>query len=336
MKRLSRNCAVALPLALVFAMQANGDVKTRERNSFHLEGMAGRVIGMFAGKAAKEGVESMMAVKGDRKATINESTGRIVDLGEEKVYELDMHKKTYTVKTFDDIRREMREAEERAKKNAAEEPGAEKQEPQEAQKPQKEYEVDFDAKDTGQKKTVAGYGAHEVIATITVREKGKALEDGGGMVMTNDMWLGPEIPQMKESADFEMRYWQKLQGGEAMGMTPDQMATVMAMYPLFKNAMDRFQKEGVKMQGTALETTSTVDAVKSKEEMEQEAKQSADSGGASGGLGGMLARRMAKRANKDQAKQRATVITLHHEILEVSTSVAPSDLQIPAGFQEKK
>ena len=39
--------------------------------------------------------------------------------------------------------------------------------------------------------------------TVTVREKGKTLEEGGGMVMTTDMWLGPEIPQMKEFAEFD-------------------------------------------------------------------------------------------------------------------------------------
>ena len=48
--------------------------------------------------------------------------------------------------------------------------------------------------------------------TITVREKGKTLEDSGGLVMTADMWLGPQIPAMKEIAEFEMRYWKQLQG----------------------------------------------------------------------------------------------------------------------------
>ena len=29
--------------------------------------------------------------------------------------------------------------------------------------------------------------------TITVRQKGKKLEDGGGMVITTDMWMAPTI-----------------------------------------------------------------------------------------------------------------------------------------------
>ena len=37
-------------------------------------------------------------------------------------------------------------------------------------------------KETGQKKQIAGYDTHESVMTITVREKGKTLEEGGGLV----------------------------------------------------------------------------------------------------------------------------------------------------------
>ena len=50
--------------------------------------------------------------------------------------------------------------------------------------------------------------------TITVREKGKTLEQSGGMVMTTDMWLAPKIAAMKDIADFDVRYAQKLYGGD--------------------------------------------------------------------------------------------------------------------------
>jgi hypothetical protein len=327
MKRLLKICAVALPLVAFLAIPVSADVKTRDRSSFKLEGLAGRLVGMFAGKAAKEGIDGTTAVKGDRMSRLNEATGHIVDLSEEKVYDLDMKKKTYTVTTFDELRRRMREAEERAKKDAAKEAPGEKQ----PEKPEKELEVDFDVKDTGQKKQIAGYDAHESIVTITVREKGKTLEEGGGMVLTNDIWFGPQIPQVKELAEFEIRYWKQLQGpGAPSDLPADQMAAVMAMYPMLKNAMDRMQKEGTKLQGTPLDTTSTFEAVKSKEQL---AAQSQQQQGGGGGLGGMLARKMIK---KDEPKARATVMTLHHEILEVATSVASSDLAIPGDFKEKK
>ena len=55
---------------------------------------------MFGGKAARDGVTSTVAVKGDRKATMNGETGQIIDLAEEKIYDLDLKKKSYKVTTF--------------------------------------------------------------------------------------------------------------------------------------------------------------------------------------------------------------------------------------------
>jgi hypothetical protein len=328
MKRLVRIAMVALPLMTLAAAPAYADVKTRDKSTIKFEGMLGRMFSLFGGKAAKEGIEARTAVNKNRKATMNDSTGNIIDLSEEKVYDLDMKKKTYTVTTFEELRRRMREAEEKAKKEAEkEEPGQKT----EAQKPTKEYEVDFDVKDTGQKKQVAGYDTHNTIVTITVREKGKTLEEAGGIVMTNDMWLGPEIPQMKEFSDFDIRYWKQLQGPQAAAMSAEQMAAVLAMFPLVGKAMERMQKDGDKLKGTPLDTTTTVESVKSKDQLTQ--AQSQSSGSSGGGIGGLLAKKIIK---KEEPKARSTIFTTHHEVLEVSTSVSPADLAIPADFKEKK
>jgi hypothetical protein len=292
--------------------------------------MLGRVVGIFGGKAAREGTVSTTAVKGDRKATMNDNTGQIIDLSEEKVYDLDLKKKTYEVTTFDELRRRMREAREKAEKNAEkEQPKEEKGE--KPSEPQKEYEVDFDVKETGQKKQLAGYDTREVIMTITVREKGKTLDDAGGFVMTADSWLGPQIAALKEVAAFDQRYWKQLAGPDAMGMSAEQMAMVMAMYPMVKQASERLAKEGSKLQGTPLATTTTFDAVKSKAQMAQQAE---NSGSGGGGVGGFLARKIAKK--DDEAKPRATIFTVISETQEVSTNVSATDTDIPAGFKEKK
>jgi hypothetical protein len=260
-------------------------------------------------------------VKGDRKAELNDAFGRIVDLKEEKVYELDVKKKTYEVVTFDELRRRMREAREKAEKEAPKEEKAPEQD-----KPAREMEVDFDIKETGQTRSVAGHTAKEVVMTVTVREKGRALEDGGGMVMTSSSWMAPAIPAMKELSDFERRYWKAI-APEVSGMSAEQMAAVMAMYPMVKPAMERLQAEGTKIEGTPLATTTIFEAVKSNEQAAQDSQQSSG-----GGLGGMLARKMMKT----DTRPRATVFTLMHETLEVSPAVAAEELQLPAGFKEKR
>ena len=162
--------------------------------------------------------------------------------------------------------------------------------------------------------------------TVTVREKGRALEDGGGMVMTSNSWMAPAIPAMRELSDFEQRYWKAI-APEVAGVSAEQMAAVMAMYPMVKQAMERLQAEGPKLQGTPLATTTVFEAVKSKDQAAQDSQQSSG-----GGLGGMLARKMMK----NESRPRATVFTLTHETLEVSFTVGAEDLQLPAGFKEKK
>jgi hypothetical protein len=327
MKRLVRIAMIALAL-VTLAAPVHAEVKTREKTQVKLEGMLGKMFNLFGGKSAKEGVESRTAVKGNRKATLNDDGGQIVDLTEEKVYQLDAKKKQYTVMTFEEIRRRMREAQERAKKEAEKaEPGEKPQE----QKPTKEYEIDFDVKDTGQRKQIAGYDARNTIVTVTVREKNHTLEESGGLVMTNDLWLGPQIPELKELAEFELKYWKQLQGPQAAALSAEQMSMVLAMYPLVAKAMERMQKEGDKLSGTPLDSTMTFDAVLSKAQMEQAKADQQKSGG--GGLGGMLARKMMK---KEDPKQRATIFTTNHQYLEVSKTVAPADLAIPADYKEKK
>jgi hypothetical protein len=302
------------------------DVKTREKGQVKFEGMLGTMMRMFGGKAASEGIASTNAVKGNRKATVNDSNGRIVDLGEEKVYDLDMKKKEYTVTTFEELRRKLREAQERAAKQAKEEAQKEPGEAEKRPSGEKEVEVDFNVKETGQTKSMAGYDTREVVMTITVREKGKTLDESGGLVVTADSWLAPEIPALKELAEFEMRYWKAI-APETATISAEQMAAVLAMYPMVKQAMDRLNQEKVSLKGTPLATTTTFEAVKSKAQIEEQSKQS---GG--GGLSGMLARRIAKKNDSP----RATIFTINSETLEVGTSVAASDLDIPAGFKLKK
>jgi hypothetical protein len=327
MNRVLKTCALALPMVAICVGPATADVKTRDKGQVKFEGMLGRVVGVFGGKAAREGVVTTNAVKGDRKVELNDTTGRIVDLKEEKLYELDVKKKTYTVTTFEELRRRLREAQEKAQKEAqkAEREQQPEQQPQQ-DKPAKEMEIDFDVKETGQKKQMAGYDTREVVMTVTVREKGKTLEEAGGLVITSNSWMGPAIPAMKELAEFDMRYWKAI-APEAAGVSAEQMAAVMAMYPMLKGAMERLRSEGSKLEGTPLATTSVFEAVKSKDQIAQESQQSSG-----GGLGGMLSRRIMKKDDKP----RAVIFTINHETLEVTPTVAVEDLQIPAGFKEKK
>jgi hypothetical protein len=182
-----------------------------------------------------------------------------------------------------------------------------------------------------------------VVMTITVREKGKTLEQGGGMVMTANTWLAPRIAAMKEIAEFDRRYAEKM-AMPALGASAEQMAAAMAMYPMMKQALGKFQTENVNMDGTAILTVTAMDAVQNPEQAaqqkppQQEKESATDVTSVRGILGGIGRRTARKKADGDTAaapKSRATILTMNHELVKVASDVTAADVSIPAGFKEK-
>jgi hypothetical protein len=324
----------------VLACSAHGllaDVRADEKTRVEFGGMLGRMVNFFGGKAAKEGVVSTAAVKGDRKMTTTGQNGQIVDLAEEKIYDLDLKKKSYKVTTFAEIRRQMEEAQKRAQEDAKKQDsgGAGDSSPANPNEPQ--MEVDVDVKDTGATKAINGFDTRQVILTITLHEKGKTVDQSGGMITTTDMWLAPKIAAMQELAAFDLRYAQKLYGG-VFGVSPQQMAAAMALYPMMKQALGQMGTEAAKIDGTAIMTTITMDAVKSAEQMAAEAQSaeqpSAPPASLGGFLGGLAKKAAAKKPEENSA--RSTFMTSTNEVLKVATEVSASDLAIPEGFKESK
>src|SRR5258708_19129228 len=106
--------AITVGLAAVCSIPVRADVRADQKTKVEFAGMLGRMVTLFGGKGAKEGTSSTVAVKGDRKATLGDATGQIIDLADEKIYDLDMRKKTFKVTTFAELRRRMEEAKKKA------------------------------------------------------------------------------------------------------------------------------------------------------------------------------------------------------------------------------
>jgi hypothetical protein len=147
----------------------------------------------------------------------------------------------------------------------------------------------------------------QVVATVTVREKGKKLEESGGIVMTVDTWLTKAV-SLKEIADFDRRYYEKLLAGTPSPVDAQQMATAMAMFPGLKEGFARLGRED--FGGTAIQSSTTIDAVQSAEQMKnreksrtapgQRAIESPSIGGAIGGF--MRRRQQAKEQEKEKER----------------------------------
>lgn len=327
MKHSFSICAAVLA-AVLAAPVVQADVKTREKTTFALEGFLGGVANLFGGRGAKEGIESTVAVKGARKSSINNTTGRIVDLTEERVYELDVRRREYRVTTFAQLRADFEKAKADAEKQAQ---NIKPEDREQLDQAGRELEFDVNVRETGERKAIAGHQTREVVLTIAARGKGRTLEDSGGFVMTNTLWLAPRVAALDELAEFEMKFVRAVYG-ESFAGDMAQMAGLMALYPAFATMATRMQEEGRKLEGTALSTTTVFESVKSAEQMKAAASQEPASGGT--GVGGMLGRRL--MGNRAQPQQRATVLTTSHELLSVDTTVADADVAIPANFRERR
>jgi hypothetical protein len=330
---------VAAGILTLASSTLSADVRADQRVKFQLGGMIGKMVNMFGGKGARDGVTSMVAVKGNRKITMSDAAGQIIDLSEEKVYDLDIKKKTYTVTTFAEIRKRMEEAQRDAEKAARDARSEEPSKPAEKDPNAKEYEVDFDVRNTSETRTISGFNTTKSVVTVTVREKGRTLDQSGGLVMTTDMWLTPGAPSTKELADFDMRYAQKLYGPVMAGASAQDMAMAMAMYPQMKPALDRMRAEGGKLAGTAILTESRVESVPPGTAGQTAAAPAAEEP-KKRGLGGMLGglKKMAEGADKGNSgkPERAVVMTTSIEMLKLTTDVDAASVAMPAGFTEKK
>jgi hypothetical protein len=330
---------IALALALFAGFSpaiVHADVKTQERTQVRFEGALGRMVNMFGGRGAREGVVSSVSLKGNRMLTITGDTGELIDLGEEKVYTLNLKNKEYTVVTFAEMRKRMQEAMAKAEKDAA----AAKPEPEKpaSGEPRKEYEVDFSITAGAGARQIAGREAKESIATIVVREKGKTLEEAGGMVLESHLWLTPSVPELKELADFRMKYAQAVYGQMA-AQAAQNMTQAMAMYPQMQDAMKKMADEARKLDGTPLFTEMIFQAQVPPGQAAESEQRSQPAPGVGGLLGGL----MRKRGGGDKPAAgaaptvpgRATVVTMTTETLQSTPSATDADVALPAGLKQK-
>ena len=336
----ARFVAVLLLVGIAATASVSADVRTDQRVKFQLGGAIGKLVNMFGGKGARDGVTSMVAVKGDRKATMSDATGQIIDLSEEKIYDLDLKKKTYQVTTFAELRQQMEEAKREAEKNAREQASEPDEKPAEKDPNAKDYEVDFDVKSTSETRTINSFTTTKSVVTVTVREKGKTLDQSGGLVMLTDMWMTPSAPSTKDLTDFDLRYAQKLHGPMVAGASAQDMAMAMAMYPQMKPALDKMRAEGGKLSGTAILTEVRIESVPPGTANQTAAAPPPPEEPKKRGFGGMLGglKKMAEGAEKSNGRkpERAVIMTTSIEMLKLTTDVDAASVALPAGFTQAK
>jgi hypothetical protein len=331
MKTIVTSAVLALSATIAFA-----DGTVQQKTQVKLGGAVGAIANVFGGRATHEGIESSVAIKGNRKATRTGGRGEVIDLGEEKVYRVDYDGKTYKVVTFDELRKQFEEQRARAAQNE------EKTSKDKSKNEGPEYEVDFDVKETGKKETINGFDTHQTIATVTVREKGKTLEQAGGFVLTSDMWMGPKIPAMAEIASFDRKYFTKVYGSSISSAEMTSAAALLATTPAFAKAMKVFAEKRTAFEGTPIRTNLTFETVAGPAGQTETASSSDSSptSAASAIVGGLMNRMKKRQAEKNaeaaktSGPERSALFTSTSEILGASSST-PAEMVSLAGFRKE-
>ncbi|MGH9458811.1 MAG: hypothetical protein ACRD2J_14355 [Thermoanaerobaculia bacterium] len=311
------------------------DATVEQNTKVTFGGFLGRVANLFGGKAAKEGIATTSIVSGDRRALVMGDSAEIVDLGEEKIYNLDLRRKTYTVTTFEEMRKRFEEA----RKDAEQSAGSEASQPQGP-----EWTVEVDVRDTGERETLNGWNTRHVIVTTTIHEKGKKIEEAGGAVLTGDLWLGPKVDALDELQEFEVRYARELWGDMIAGMDMQKMAMLSAMAPMFGDAMKKFQEKKETLDGTPVRSTVTFETVAAPGA--QASGEEASSGGATldptaaaaKALGGFLKKKRQERQAEtaDAQPNRSALFTSTSDLLRAESAADASSLAIPGDFKLRK
>ncbi|MDA1312021.1 MAG: hypothetical protein O2968_01685 [Acidobacteria bacterium] len=313
----------SLPLA--------GAVKTKDRAKFEMPGFLGGLMKTFGGKAAKEGIVTETWVLGDRMMTRTDSDrGQLIDLEAEQIHEIEFNKKRYKTVTFDQYRENLKKAQEQMAQVGG---GSSQSE----SRPSKEMEVEVDIKNTGQSQVKNGFNCQLTILTVTMREKGKTLEEGGGMRLTNLMWLSKDVPPTDEVSDFHRRFAEKL----GLFSTDIQAGALASLYPAFQKLTEKIEDQKGEIEGSAVVTEMTTDLFPDPHSPQAQQGQAEKPSlkGMLGGLGG-FGRRSKKEEPPPQAAQgqpgSRALFKGVTEMLEVSSAVQPGDVAIPATFKQRQ
>ncbi len=157
-------------------------------------GIMAKLAGTFARKAL-EPTRTAVIVKGDRMATVGPQAAHIIDLSKETITDVNFQKKTYSVITFAQMKQALEHAAQRARGRQGEAP---------------EMNVSASVKETGQTRQIAGLNAREVILTFEMEAADAQSGGKGGMVVTADMWLAPNVAGYNEVREFHQRMAAKL------------------------------------------------------------------------------------------------------------------------------
>jgi hypothetical protein len=211
---------MALSSSAMFA-----DFSYRESSKVTGGMMAGmmKLAGAFS-KAAREPIESTIAVKGNKLAHRSSTSLNLIDLDARTITVADFQKRQYSVMTFEEMKQAMENIAKKMKQDT-----------------KADMKVRVSAEPTGKSKEISGFMAKEIAMKIAMDVTDPKNKQGGSMVVMTNLWIAESVPGYAEVASFYKRM------GEQMNWTPG--GGMFTAQPEIAKGMAEAMKEIAKLNG---------------------------------------------------------------------------------------
>jgi len=285
-----------------------------------------KVAGVFS-KAAREPIESTVAIRGNKMAHRSATHMSLIDLDSKTITNVDLQKKQYSVMTFDEMKQAL---ENMSKKMNKKDSGA-------------DVKLKVEANPTGKTKQFGGYDAKEIQMKIAMEMTDQKSNQSGAMVIYTNLWIAENVPGYSEVSNFYRKMAQELNWTPGGNMFMQQPEVAKGMAEAFKevsklNGAPVFQVMAMGPEGMA---PPSADAPQTAAEQPQTKKPSAGSvlGGALGGKFGGFGHKKSEPAQEQpapqqQQQQSGALIEMQTEYSAFAPTADASLFDIPAGFKQ--
>lgn len=345
-----RRVLLACAIAAVFSA-AQADVTIEENMTvsgaglMKMANMSGRTTTTISGDRAR--TDSDLRFESGMMRTLARGAGQsteIVRLDQDKIYEVNNKKKTYTETTFAERRAMLQQAMEQSQKAQA----SQQQSTSGVDESQCEWsEPKAEVKKTGEKATIGGFTADRVTITATQactdRKTGQVCEFG----LALDQWLSPDFQASAEALAYQRAYAEKL-GLTAAASSRDFAERAQSMFGRYEGIWTEIAAKMKDVQGYPVKSSFGLGVGGAQCQSTQQAQASGESGGLpslGGALGGALGGMFGKK--KEQAQPAPTsapvalpngmmsLMTVSTELVSVNHNAAnPQTFEVPAGFKK--
>ena len=242
-----RVISLALTASAIFvAIPAVAAVTVESLSKAKFSG-GGSAANIFAGDAAKDGINILSSIDGDRRATKTGKQVEVVDLADELVWSYKLNRRgkpgKCKIKTFDEQREAIAALKDLDFTGGEEQPASD----DESQVP--EYEVTVNVQDTDEEETHAGLTGKVYNIEVLVHRPEMTLEEGGGARIETTLVIGSKPDGWDESMQWNKRYL------EALGFETEifeGLGKLMASLPALEKAMQGLKDKEATFDGAVL------------------------------------------------------------------------------------